>query len=202
MERIFELVDGTDIPESDPYIAAYPALRDYFNCLKEIKADDVIRGAHMVYGWMPTVLSLNTSTPDEGRLERAATMLNSARRGIDLKMGDLAALAKLVNNSVVGASKLLHFAAPDFYAIWDSKVCRFVTGSDRTYHQQVNDVQKYMTYIERLKVLQKHRDFKGFHAKVNTKVKYEVSPLRALELVMFLNAPKTPAMTPEKRKKS
>jgi len=69
-------------------------------------AGDVVCGAHMVYGWMPTILELN------GDLEAAAQTLNEAKAGRDITAQKITKVAATINNSFVGASKLLHFVAP------------------------------------------------------------------------------------------
>jgi hypothetical protein len=97
-------------------------------------------------------------------------------------------LAKLINHSFVGASKLLHFVAPKSFAIWDSKVYTFVHERP-TYHYRVNDIINYRDYLNKLKLLKADSRFKQFHDSVNVKIGYPVSALRAIELVMFLNAP-------------
>jgi hypothetical protein len=139
----------------------------------------------MVYGWMPTILELY---PDNGDLARAADILSRAKEGQCLESRDLEALASLVNNSVVGASKLLHFVAPNHFAIWDSKVYAFVH-EQRPHYYRVNDVATYEAYVVRLTGLALDDGFESFHRSVQAKLNYEVSPLRALELIMFLNAP-------------
>ena len=59
---------------------------------------------------------------------------------------EIADLATLVNNSLVGASKLLHFVAPNTYSIWDSKVFSFVH-EKRPHNYRVNDVGAYQGYL-------------------------------------------------------
>ena len=49
--------------------------------------------------------------------------------------------------------------------------------------------QIYVDYLNELATLAQRPEFARFHASMNEKVGYPVSPLRALELVMFLNAP-------------
>lgn len=145
MRDVFELERGTEILSDDPYIASYPHLLAFFEPKAAFNSTDVVCGTHMVYGRMPTILELY---PDVERcdLMAAAAMLTKAKHGSGLDAWEIEALAGLVNNSVVGVSKLLHFVAPHNYAIWDSK-------------------------------------------SMNQKIGCAVSPMRALELVMFLNAP-------------
>ena len=46
-----------------------------------------------------------------------------------------------------------------------------------------------MQYVALLKELATKAEFPALHSSVQKKLGYNVSPLRALELVMFLNAP-------------
>ena len=78
----------------------------------------------MVYGWMPTVLELYIANPERDLAE--AARLTKAKNDGDLTDAEVVYLANVVNRSLVGASKLLHFVAPDKYGIWDSKIYRFV----------------------------------------------------------------------------
>ena len=141
MRDVFELEPNTAILADDPYIASYPHLLDFFKLKKVITAGDVVCGAHMVYGWMPTVLELH-SDAERCDLGNAAVMLTKVKAGTSLNGAEIEALASLVNNSLVGVSKLLHFLAPNAYAIWDSKVFAFVHDK-RAHHYRVNNVQRY-----------------------------------------------------------
>ncbi len=141
----------------------------------------------MAYGWMPTILDLYLQ-PSKLDLASASSLLTKARNDGSLDASELSDLATLVNNSLVGASKLLHFVAPYSFAIWDSKVYSFVY-EKRPHHYRVNDVNTYADYLERLAQLALRAEFGAFHASVQQKVGYAISPFRALELVMFLNAP-------------
>ncbi|MDR8016398.1 hypothetical protein [Ectopseudomonas guguanensis] len=46
-----------------------------------------------------------------------------------------------------------------------------------------------MRYLILLRQLQQDARFQDFHASINRKMGYQVSALRALEVVMFLNTP-------------
>lgn len=175
------------VPHDGSYIKSYPHFLSYF-AEREVLTDvDVVRGAHMVYGWMPTILEINPGVLPVTDLQLAATYLNRARQEA-LTKADLEALKRLINNSIVGASKLLHFVAPERYAIWDSRVYAFARGQYGS-HAAVNSVTNYLGYLqERDKDIADER-FPAFHRAVCKKVGYEVSKMRALELIMFLNAP-------------
>jgi hypothetical protein len=187
MENIFALEPSLAIPSGDSYIASYPYLCAHFVDKATIDEADVVLGAHMVYGWMPTVLGLDTGAMRGFSLAQAATLLTTAKRR-DLNKDELLSLKGLVNNSIVGASKLLHFIEPTRYPIWDSRLYRFRHGRDG-HDYQVNCVNAYLAYRRELMVLMSDTRFPAFHAAVNVKVGYPVTGLRALELMMFLAAP-------------
>lgn len=185
MTDIFNLEPNTIIPKHNSYILSYPHIINYF-AAKEAPfcPEDVVCGAHMVYGWMPTVLDLY---PKKINLSDAAKLLNKAKANGDLTNEELMQLASLINNSLVGASKLLHFVRPDKFAIWDSKIYYFVY-QKKSHHQSISNVKKYREYLNKLEQYRKDTRFKSFHSSVNSKIGYDVTELRALELVMFLNA--------------
>jgi len=117
MRNVFDLEPTTNILVDDSYIVSYPHLLSYFADKTAIGPEDVVCGAHMAYGWMPTILELY---PDPAKIDLAAAaeLLAKAKRSGTLSDAELTQLADLVNNSLVGASKLLHFVAPDSFAIW------------------------------------------------------------------------------------
>ncbi|KKO73091.1 hypothetical protein [Kerstersia gyiorum] len=187
MRDVFVIEPATKILVDDAYIVSYPYLLEYFSSKKLFDAGDVVRGAHMVYGWMPTILELDKKQGNAG-LNVAAQTLMKAKMGVVLDCKEIEGLALLVNNSIVGASKLLHFVAPTQYPIWDSKVYSFVH-ERRPYHYRVNSAEKYKKYVQLLKELAIKPEFHRFHGSVQNKLGYNVSSMRSLELVMFLNAP-------------
>jgi hypothetical protein len=186
---VFALEPVTEIPRTS-YVLSYPHVLSYFQSRDPLDATDLVRGAHMIYGWMPTVLEL---FPEPGRidLDRGAELLTRARCDGSLTDPEIADLVALVNNSLVGTSKLLHFVAPEHFAIWDTRVCRFVFPGLPT-ASRVTKIGCYRTYLSELERLRGESPFPGFHRSVNAKLGYPVSALRAIELIMFLN---TPALT-------
>lgn len=188
MRDVFVLERTTEINPNDSYIVSYPYFLDYFSMKTSFEVEDVVCGAHMVYGWMPTILDLYLG-PNKLTLGEAAKLLSEAKSSGNLTDNEMSKLACLINNSLVGTSKLLHFIAPNSFAIWDSKVYSYIF-NERPYHDRVNHVKKYRKYLGVLVELQGDQRFSKFHSSMNKKIGYEVSPLRALELVMYLNAPK------------
>lgn len=187
MQNVFQVELDTVIEPNVSYLKSYPYLLSYFASKKTLTSEDVVCGTHMSYGWMPTILDLyfNEHNID---LQIAAKYLNCARQVNSLPGEELQQLASLINNSFVGVSKLLHFVAPEHFAIWDSKVYAFVY-EKKPYNYRVNNVTSYLNYLELLKQLQCDCRFPSFHASVNHKIGYVVTPMRALELIMYLNTP-------------
>jgi hypothetical protein len=171
------------IVEGDSYILSYPHIRSWFAEHSTFTERDVVCGAHMVYGWMPTIIDLDLA---DGRLTlaAAAVLMTKARRDGHLDPEEIDSLASLMNNSLVGASKLLHFAAPDAFAIWDSRIYAFLNGK-RPHHYQVRDVKAYTAYLDKLTYWSKSPGIDVFRETVNRKIGYAVSTMRAMELVMF-----------------
>lgn len=186
MRDVFELVGNTDVDKNDSYILSYPHILEYFSDCKEITAPGLVCGAHMVYGWMPTILTLHPT--EERCLQCGATLLNKARSRM-LTDDEIESLAGLVNKSIVGASKLLHFVAPRRFAIWDSRIYCFLHDKtpSPTDHYHANKVKSYREYLKMLKKIRERPRFAEFRKAVTKKVGYKVSGLRAIELIMFLN---------------
>lgn len=187
MQRVFDLVGGIIINRDDSYIVSYPHLVSYAAGVEVFTEADLVRMAHMSYGWMPTILELYAG--DENiTLAEGAAILQKAKTGGQVSESEMSNLARLVNNSLVGASKLLHFCSPNRYAIWDSKIYSFVHNK-KPYNYRVNEVGLYSKYLHGLEAVAQDPRFPRFHAAVNEKVGYNVSAFRAIELVMFKSAP-------------
>lgn len=140
----------------------------------------------MIYGWMPTILHIHID--DTINIPEIIQTLNDAKNGTQPSLEKIYNLSKIINNSVVGASKLLHFISPNNFPIWDSKVYSFIHNK-KPHNHRVNNINNYQAYIKILKEYSQKPEFEKFHNSVQEKIGYEVSPFRSLELVMFLNAP-------------
>jgi hypothetical protein len=187
MPDIFLLEPATAMPANNSYLRSYPAMVRFFAGIQVFTADDLICGAHMVYGWMPTALDLYPDPPNID-LQAGADLLTQAKATGSLNDAEIGSLADLVNHSVVGASKLLHFVNPESFAIWDSRIYRFLFAQP-AYQHRVNTVPSYRDYLNRLGQLRLDGRLAALHASMNGKLGYAVSDLRAMELVMFLNSP-------------
>jgi hypothetical protein len=159
---------------------SYQSFLGFFDARSSIGASEAILGASLAYAWMPTILDFN------GSPEEVALLLQRVKQGESLSNEELNALAKVVNNSMVGASKLLHFVRPDMYAIWDSRVYRYLT-LQKPYAQRMRDPASYLEFLKLLQLLVSDKRFASAHRRVEKVVGYSVSPLRAAEYVMFVN---------------
>lgn len=188
MIDVFQIEPRTQIDQAQSYIRAYPHILAALKTPHVLDEQAFVCGAHMVYGWMPTILEVHVS--QSVNLHTGVALLNKARTTGRLSCEEIEQLASLVNRSVVGASKLLHFVNPEAFAIWDSRIYRFLHQGQRAAHAyRVNNAGEYEAYLGLLQRLQQDDRFPELHASVNRKMGYAVSPLRALEVVMFLNSP-------------
>ena len=183
LERVFALERQVNDLKQNSYILSYRDMLGYFEGIGQLTSKDIVVGAHMVYGWMPTIVHLNKDGSDLGEILHILQSVKDDKA--DLSEDQLITIKRYINNSVVGASKLLHFISPDRYPIWDSKIFQFTHGH-MPHQYQVNNPVTYLKYRQNMLALEHHPKFPEFHASVNSKLKYEVSGLRALELIMFI----------------
>ena len=187
MSRIFDMYTSLVIDANDTYIRSYPAL---LNCLQPLaeRRDPhaLITMAHTVYGWMPTIVSING---DEARLTEAANLVDEARYRL-LDGEEIQLLASCINNSVVGTSKLLHFTNPGLHPIWDSRVYRCLnrdTPRETPHPHRVNNVSAYLDYRDHIHETARDPRCEALRQHISDLCGYEVSPIRAIEMVLFAN---------------
>ncbi|WP_412474177.1 hypothetical protein [Halobacteriovorax sp. YZS-1-1] len=157
----------------------------YFEFIKFFEEKDVISkndfviGCNFSYGWMPTILNFKNEKDEEINL--CVELVNKARNSQELlRKEELEILKKVVNNSIVGVSKLLHFVSPERYPIWDSRVANYFN------IKMVNDVRRYCDYLNFCHSFNKHeleevRQIVCQHEKTFK----DTSALRSLEFVFF-----------------
>ena len=111
---------------------AYPALLSHFKSIETLDWDTLVLGLHIVYGWMPTLPKPgNLMRWDEVRRDQLTNALTKATLGHALTDADLRTLQEFCNNSMTGASKLLHFLCPSKFPIWDTRVARVFLNNPR-----------------------------------------------------------------------
>ena len=176
--------------EDDNYIISYSHFLKYFADLDEIKEHHLIIGMSFTYSWMPTILNFKTEKGNnlENNIKNVLELLNKVKKekktNILLSNTELAKVKELLNNSLVGTSKLLHFINPKQYAIWDSRVFRFLN-NEEPHKYKLEKPKTYLEYLDFIENLKNEKAFDTFFNLIKQKVGYEISEYRALELAFF-----------------
>ena len=174
------------VDKSDPFIRVYPAFLDFFRDRKRITSGDFVVVANAAYGWMPRMLKLRGTDEDWAK---AAQILNRAKRHRITESDDLETLKRIINKSLVGPSKLLHFANPRKHAIWDSRVYRYLA-KERPDHSRLLKLDNYRRYLEICDKIASWPELRQATRQVSRKLGYRVTPFRAIELTMWANGAK------------
>lgn len=154
----------------------------YFNSLKEINIHNMIIGINFVYGWMPTIFEFKKD--DDKSFNDTLQLLNKVKNENLLNANELELLKSLFNNSLVGTSKLLHFICPELYPIWDSRVYYYLTGN-KAYAHFIGNCETYLQYQNLCRELVKHPDYDDIHKQIEYHIKYGITRLRSIELIMY-----------------
>lgn len=183
--------------EMHSYLKSYPFFVKYFENIQNntIEIPNLVIGIHFAYGWMPTIFKFKTT--DENELANATIILNKAKKGESLKNEDYQSLKKLLNGSLVGTSKLLHFINPNKFAIWDSRVHKYLKMNNINSYKfdyNIGNIANYENYLRYLSDISNSDKFSQIYEKVNqqieSKFQYNISNFRAIELLMFTNGKK------------
>jgi len=177
-KKVLQDAQEFKVSTNNSYIEVYPEFLNYFNSLKTIEKHHLIISSHFVYGWMPTIIKINTQN-----IVNLLVLLNRAKSGCILDLNELNTVKKSINNSMVGLSKLLHFINPNDYAIWDSRIYKYITGNKTTYG--LNKAENYLSYLTKMKEIIGHKNYSSFHELVQKNVGYPITPMRAVEILMF-----------------
>jgi hypothetical protein len=160
------------------YLVAYPDFLSYFATLHTIDARAVVIGSALAYSLMPTAINLR-----ENDISSLLDPLNTLKQeGRRLPNDRLLQLKSLVNNSIVGTSKLLHFIRPDVYPIWDSRIDRFIHGDGL----DTNSLDRYVKYLNHFDRIAPEPVFAAVRQSLGEKLGYAVTGARAFEMVMYL----------------
>ena len=143
VEKIVEYANEIPDLRNDLVFQSYPHLLDFSkSCLANKNENCLIGIAHMVYGWMPTMLEYN-------QISNSDLFFKNVNNG-SIEKDFLDMVKHSINNSIVGGSKFLHFLNPEEYAIFDSRVYKAITKS-KSYDYNTNNVATYASYILRLR---------------------------------------------------
>ena len=196
-ERIKNIINDAEIEsgllqltssKGNSYYKSYPYFISFFKNNNVINSTEVLyQGANMVYGWMPTILDTQKNNKKYSDLE--VKVVESIERLDDSfkdpKKEDLEIVIAFMNNSIVGASKLLHFIYPEKYPIWDSKICGIIMNSAKSSFK-VNKTENYMGYCKAIHniISKPPENLKNFKEEFMPEISY----VRAAELILFLAA--------------
>ena len=177
-ENLNSDVENFILTENDSYIDTYSEFINYFRNIDYIQKHHLVIASHFVYGWMPTIIQL-----DIKEIDKVLFLLNAAKAGHLLSAEEIAIVKNCINNSMVGTSKLLHFINPQVYAIWDSRIFRYLTGNKYPYG--IDKPISYLNYLEKLNEISNRVDYRSLHFKIERNFQYELTPMRAIEILMF-----------------
>jgi hypothetical protein len=179
-ETILRDAEKFTLTENYSYAKSYGEFIKFFDNLdaEEINEHHLVIASHFVYGWMPTIIHLNLEQKD-----KVLFLLNNVKSGHILSMDELEILKKSINNSLVGLSKLLHFINPRDYAIWDSRIFRYLTERKSSYG--IDKPQNYLDYLKKIKNISENKDYGKLHDLISRYFEYDIYPTRAIEITMF-----------------
>lgn len=184
-DQFFKDAQNLDIDKNDSYLFAYPHFLRFFEHKSDLTEQDIVIGIHFTYGWMPTIFKFG----DTEKLSSALEILNRAKAKESLTVDHLQILKTVFKNSLVGTSKLLHFINPDAFAIWDSRVFRYLTHLYPT-NEKMGNCAAYLEYLAFCKDLIADQQFSACKQAMEDKVGYTMSSMRIVELVMFIKGAK------------
>jgi len=183
LDKFFKDGYNFEIKRQSDYLS-YPEFLKYFNDLKTITRHNLTIGINFTYGWMPTIFDFRSDN-----FEEALDILNEAKKGKKLTVDNLVLLKGLLNNSLVGTTKLLHFINPDNFAIWDSRVYRYLSSKEPHYNR-IGNSNAYIDYLAFCEYMTKQTEFNSLQENIEKKVGYSMTAFRVAELVMFSNGAK------------
>lgn len=184
LKAALQLVADSYTAEADIYVEMYQYYINFFKEKDTLNNSDIVIGVGFTYSWMPTILKrLNLSNIDQ-----VTKILNNVKQSIEISDDDFLLLKEFSNNSLVGASKLLHFINPEDYAIWDSRVFKFLNNNEAAHKYKLEKVHVYREYLSYLSNLKTSGYLNEVVATLKAKIGYPISDYRALELLFFLGS--------------
>ncbi|MDX1750919.1 MAG: hypothetical protein R3271_11420 [Methylophaga sp.] len=178
---------------------SYQAFLRFFEEKQPLTLDDFTIAVQFTYGWMPTI---NDMHGDPQRAFDAFQQL--IEDDFDLQQDEpttqnlLLELIPATNNSLVGASKLLHFARPHRYAIWDSQVFKYFYPEATMHSNKLSQLDRYLQYHRILVMLSDDSECQQSIADIRVGLlkllPYEYqqgakfTDLRCLEFIMYFTA--------------
>ena len=167
-----ELEKCISIGQAKSYLLSYDGFVEHFKDAAHSDLKHIVASIFMVYGWMPTIPNIFKEINSDHRsytIEDLPEVVRTIKKITDeTSEKDILTLIEnlkpLVNNSLVGTSKFLHFINPEIFPIWDSKVANNMYGYKTNY--QFEKLENYKHYFLWIKCLRQS---------VNPKLKKQLS---------------------------
>ena len=166
-------------------LISYPEFVKFFNSIESISKHKLIIGINFTYAWMPTIFNFKSTEIDE-----ALIILNSAKNGKRPNISELKILKECFNNSLVGTSKLLHFINPNKFAIWDSRIYRYLN-DEEPHKYRVENIESYLDFLTFCDYVVEKDEYFEIHDSLEQKVGYKMSKYRTIDLIMYINGGNT-----------
>ena len=183
------------------------------------KIPDLVGALFMVYGWMPTTLRLNSGNePNPEKLKRVLAFLSelSKKKPSDIlanlngREEGLKILKEMMGDSIVGLSKFMHFFNPSVFPMYDSNIAlalnhNFKATSNyiayaKSFHKNLRRFDlDGVDYINAAYCLE---DLEERIKKFEDKFHYRITPVRAMEFVLFQEGREENRKIREGKKKS
>jgi hypothetical protein len=179
LDQVLADAEFCEVDGSESYHLCYRHFLHFFDTFPKVTSHHLVIAASFTYSWMPTILTLKAEL-----IDRVADLVESVRHGISLSVAELEIMKATVNNSVVGSSKLLHFANPNMYPIIDSRVHAYIFG--RKHQSLLTDPEWYQEYSVACREAAQDPRLTPVVESFCQQLGYGVSPLRVLELIMYL----------------
>lgn len=190
IRSVMESLAVTDLRERT-YLATYPGMiliGSVGLVTNDVKFHQL---STLVYGWMPRIARIDPlhTTAAVAALGAALSATYANYQSIPVKrISDCL-------HSVVGASKLLHFANPDVFPIWDSNIEVFRANPN----SDMKSVPQYMDYVGEVHSIRRETGFPEFYIEfsaaysarltANRIPTYSIGHARAIEAAAFELAP-------------
>lgn len=180
----------TDLRERT-YLATYPGMI-FIGASPGIPASVKFHQlATLVYGWMPRIIRVD---PAHSAAAVAAFSVALSATPTTFRSVPIQSIHDCLH-SVVGASKLLHFANPDVFPIWDSNIESFRAQPD----SDVTSVRQYLDYVSEVHDIRHDQGFPTFYSDFVAAYAarlaacgiptYKINEVRAIESAAFELAP-------------
>lgn len=160
--------------ETQKFFESYNHLVAFMSNIKIWDETNFYVAINAVYGWMPRIIRIHDN------VNECLDILNQQNKDFDFKK--IERLAKTIDHSIVAVSKLLHFAYPNKYVIYDSRVEKFLKKIKFPFVK--NKAENYLIYCQFCQELTCHPEIKA----ILSKKKFgTVTDLRKIEVSFYQN---------------